>query len=295
MTAPTVVAATQERFGLGEGPVWDVARRRLLWVDILAGAVMEGSVDGDLIEVTGRTEIGGMVGAVAPADDGGLIVAAQERLVRVRPDSTRVAGPFVVPPGTGRRLNDGAVDPGGCFLVGTLSLAEATGTETLVRIEGDGTLTQLDDDLTLSNGLAWSSDGRRLFSVDTLRGTVFVRTYDSATGTVGPRREWLHLDGELPDGIAMDAHDHLWIAVWGAGEVRRYAPDGTLVVRVPVPAPHTSCVAFAGEDLRTLVITTATDELSDEQRHVYPDSGRVFTAHVDVPGLPMPAWSSAAL
>ena len=79
--------------------------------------------------------------------------------------------------------------------------------------------------------------------------------------------------------------------MWGAGEVRRFAPDGVQVGSNAVPAPHTSCAAFAGDDLHTLVITTATAELSDEQLAANPDSGRLFTIRVDTPGLPVAAWS----
>ena len=160
----------------------------------------------------------------------------------------------------------------------------------LVRLDADGRLAVLDDDLTLSNGLAWSSDGRRMFSVDTLARTVSVRDYDVGSGAVGPRRVHLRLEDGFPDGIAMDAADHLWVAVWGGGEVRRYAPDGALAGRVATGAPHTSSVAFAGDDLRLLVITTATSELSREQLRAHPDSGRMFTARVDVPGLPVAPW-----
>ena len=290
----TVTPATGERFRLGEGPVWDAPRRRLLWVDILGGVVLEGVLDAEAIRVTDRVQFDGMVGAVTVADDGTLLVAAQEQLVVQHPDGTREDGPRVVPAGESRRLNDGGTDPAGRFLVGTLSLAGPSEREVLVRLEPDGRLTVLDDDLALSNGLAWSSDGRQMFSVDTLRRTVWVRDYDTETGAVGPRRVHLRLEDGFPDGIAMDAADHLWVAVWGGAEVRRHAPDGTLVGRLAVPAPHTSSVAFAGDDRRVLVITTATSELTDAQLRAHPDSGRMFTARVDVPGLPVAPWQGPA-
>jgi sugar lactone lactonase YvrE len=290
----TANPATGERFRLGEGPVWDAARRRLLWVDIHGGLVLEGVLDGDAVIVTGRVPFDGMVGAVVVADDGTLLVAAQEHLVIRHPDGRREDGPRVVPAGEARRLNDGATDPAGRFCVGTLSLAEPSDREVLVRLEPDGRLTVLDDDLALSNGLAWSSDGRRMFSVDSLRHTVSVRDYDAGSGAVGPRRVHLRVDGGLPDGIAMDAAGHLWVAVWGGGEVRRYAPDGTVTDRVTTGAPHTTSMAFAGDDLRVLVVTTATAELTDAQLRAHPDSGRLFTARVDVPGLPVPTWQGPA-
>jgi sugar lactone lactonase YvrE len=290
----TATPATTERFRLGEGPVWDAPRDRLLWVDIEGGAVLVGVLDGGAVTVTERIGFDTMVGAVAVAEDGTLLVAAQERLVIRHPDGTREDGPRVVPAGEPRRLNDGGTDPAGRFLVGTLSLGAPSEREVLVRLEADGRLTVLDDDLALSNGLAWSTDGRRMFSVDTLRRTVSVRDYDPESGAVGPRRVHLRLEGGFPDGIAMDAADHLWVAVWGGGEVRRYTPEGTVAERVATGAPNTSSVAFAGDDLGVLVITTATSELGDDQLRAHPGSGRLFTARADVPGLPVAPWQGPA-
>jgi len=287
--------ATAETFQLAEGPVWDAARRRLLWVDIHAGLVLEGVLEdtfGEVrITVTRRHAFDCMVGAVVVADDGTLLVAAQEHLVVLDPDGTRHDGPRIIAPGQRRRLNDGGTDPAGRFLVGSMSLDGASERESLVRLEFDGRLTELDGDLTLSNGLAWSADGRRMYSADTMRRTVFVRHYEPSTGEVGERHVHLHLDDAFPDGIALDAEEHLWIAVWGRGEVRRYAPDGVLVSSLTLPAPHSSSVAFVGDELRTLVVTTATADLDEDQRRAYPESGRLFTARVDVPGLPVPPWS----
>lgn len=284
----TATPATDQAFKLAEGPVWDTERQSLCWVDILAGLVFEGHLDNGRIDVARTHQFEGMVGAVAVSPDGTLLVAGQEQLVVLRPDGTRHDGPRIIPSGQRRRLNDGGTDPAGRFLVGTLSLdGVSSTTEILVRWEADGSLTELDGDLTLSNGLAWSADGRLMYSVDTMRHTVFVRDY----GPDGPRRVHLRIDGGVPDGIAVDAADHLWVAVWGAGEVRRYAPDGNLVERISVPAPNTSSVAFAGPDLRTLVVTTASAELGPEGLREHPLSGRLFTIHVDVPGLPVAPWS----
>lgn len=283
----TLVPATAESFELAEGPLWDAPRNRLLWVDIPAGRVFEGTLDDGGVAVTRHHSFDGMVGAVAVAEDGTLLVAAQEQLVMLAPDGTRQDGPRIIAPGEQRRLNDGSTDPAGHFLVGSMSLAGSSERESLVRLEHDGRLTELDTDLTLSNGLAWSADGRLMYSADTERRTVFVREYEASSGEVGERRVHLVLDG-FPDGIALDAEDHLWIALWGSGEVRRYSPAGVLVSRLEVPAPHTSCVAFAGADLRTLVVTTAVEGLDEAQRRAYPASGRLFTARVEVPGLAVP-------
>ncbi len=282
-----MIAATTGAYALAEGPLWDEGRQRLLWVDIIGGAVVEGTFsDEDTIDVTSRHDFGVMVGAVACATDGSLLVAAQEHLVIVEPDGTRRDGPRVVPPNAGRRMNDGAVDPEGRFLIGTLALDGGSDHEELLRLEPDGTLSVLDGDLTLSNGLAWSVDGTRMYSVDTLRRTVYVRDYPARA----ERHVHLVVDAGYPDGITIDAEDHLWVALWGAGAVHRYSPAGELVESIGLPAPHTSSVTFAGADLRTLVVTTAYDQLTDEQRAEFPESGRLFTARTEVSGLAPTPW-----
>jgi len=281
---------------LAEGPVWDGARERLLWVDIDAGDVLTGTLEGGRVRTVSRTHVDVTVGAVVPTAGGDLLVAGREVLHLLHSDGTTREVARVLPHDSGRRLNDGACDPAGRFLVGTLSLGERTrgpGTETLHRLEHDGGLTTLDADLTLSNGLAWSPDGGVLYSADTLAGVVRARGYDPATGATGPWHAALHVTPGWPDGLRVDSAGNLWIAVWGAAQVRCHRPDGTLLHVVEVPAPHTSALAFTGPALTTLVITTASAELSAEQRAAQPGSGRLFTvdlAPLGVAGLPTTPW-----
>jgi sugar lactone lactonase YvrE len=280
----TATVASAETFLLGEGPLWDAPRERLLWVDVDAGTVHEGRLDGDRVVVTGSQHRDRTVGAVVCSAAGDLLVAGAQTVHTTR--EVRV-----VPAGARRRLNDGACDPAGAFLVGTLALGDTEGQETLVRLERDGSLTVLDDDLNLSNGLCWSPDGTLLYSIDSVPGIVWVRSYDATTGATGPRREWLRITDGLPDGLCADAEGHLWIAVWGAGEVRRFTPDGRPAGVVTVPAPHTTSVAFAGPGLNRLLITTATAMLDAEQLAAYPMSGRLFLADVGVTGLSVTPWA----
>ena len=295
MTTVTATRATTERFRLAEGPVWDHTRDRLLWVDIPAGAVHEGRLTGSRVTVTATHHVDRTVGAVVPALDGRLLVAGRTSVVVLEPDGTPGAAvpvlPDVQPPHPQRRLNDGACDPAGRFCVGSLSLGAPPGAEVLCRVEDDGTLTVLDDDLGLSNGLAWSPDGSVLYSVDTLAGRVWARPYEPSTGRTGPRREHLHIEG-LPDGITTDADGNLWIAVWGAGQVRCYSPGGALLHTIEVPAPQTSSVTFAGPRHDVLVITTAREGLSGPERDATPDSGCLFVATVPgAVGRPATPWN----
>jgi len=282
--ARVALSATYE---LAEGPVWDPATQRLFWVDITQGQVHVGELVDDDIRLVRSHDVDATVGAVAVASTG-LLVAGHHDVLLLEPTGvTTVAA--LVPAGQRRRLNDGKCDPAGRFVVGSLSLGE-TGAESLYVVDPAGGATVLDDDLQLSNGLAWAPDGAVLYSVDTTPGIVYARSYDVATGVCGERREAFRVPDGSPDGICVDTDGHLWVAVWGAGEVRRYTTDGRVLAIVTVAAPHTSCVTFAGPDLDRLVVTTAREELSAAALEANPESGSLFIADVEARGLRTTVW-----
>jgi sugar lactone lactonase YvrE len=288
----SATAASEDPYELGEGPVWDAWRERVLWVDINPGLVYTGHLSDGLLRPDVRLRFGETVGTVVSSADGRLLVAGARRLYEVDDEWRCTPWVDVVPESKRSRLNDGACDPAGRFLVGSMAQDARRGEECLYRLEPDGTLTVLDSDLTISNGLAWSPDGTVMYSTDTIPGVVWAREYDPDHGDHGARREVIRLGhGGWPDGLCVDAEGNLWVAIWGGGEVRSYSPDGDRLATVSVPAPHATSVAFVGPERDTLLITTATDQLSAAQLDAFPLSGRIFEAHVGVAGLPVAPWA----
>jgi sugar lactone lactonase YvrE len=292
--------ASQQIHGLAEGPLWDAPRRRVLWVDINAGKVHSGTLDGtspggDRILPDRVFSIPGTAGAVVCSPAGELLVAGARTLHTVAGDGTVTAGPQLVPADRPSRLNDGACDPAGRFLVGSMDLAGGRrGGESLYRLETSGVVTVIDDDLTLSNGLAFSPDGSSFYSIDTVPGVLWVRSYDAATGRCGQRTVLLEIDNGSPDGMCVDGAGNLWVAIWGGCEVRCFSPTGQQLAVVDVAAPHVTSVAFVGPDLDILLITTAAEQLTADQLARYPDSGRLFTCRVGATGTPVAPWAGAA-
>lgn len=280
--------------------MWDAARDRLLWVDIDQCLVLEGRLAldetaGDLISVQARHQFDDRVGAVTFDRTGDLLVAAGHRLMRVGQDGSRRDVAEVIPAAQAgrRRLNDGATDPRGRFLIGTRCYGPST-IEELVRLGHDGWIEVIDDDLTLSNGLAWSGDGTAMYSIDTLTRRIWRRAYHPSTGETGQREAFVTIDDGYPDGMCIDAEDHCWVAIYGAGEVRRFAPDGRQVGVIRLPVPQPTSVAFAGPRLEVLVITTATEDMDDDALRRAPLAGCLFTARVSVRGHPVPPWDPSA-
>ncbi|MGV9863481.1 SMP-30/gluconolactonase/LRE family protein [Rhodococcus koreensis] len=282
--------ASDEAFQLAEGPVWDEVGQRVLWVDIPAGNVHIGTLWDYGVAVTETHHVDETVGAVTTTKTGDLLVAGHQVLHRLTPTGDLTEVRRLIPAGQRRRFNDGACDPSGRFLIGTLTLGEP-GHETLYQVDPVEGVSIIDDDLALSNGIAWSPDGTTLYTVDTTPGTIWARPYDPHTGQWGQREVAFQITDGSPDGICVDTDGNLWVAVWGQGEIRCLSPNGTLTAVVHVAAPHTSSVAFVGPDRSRLLITTAKDDLSDRELAENPGSGHLFLADVDAHGVPTSSWT----
>lgn len=275
---------------LGEGPTWDPASGRLIWVDILASRVHTyAPADGRRTVM----DTGQHVGAAKPRAGGGLVVNLRDGIGLYGPD-----GAFswlVHDPVAGRRGNDAAVAPDGSLWAGSMRYDETPGGGRLIRVTPDGTATEY---LTVGvgNGTGWSPDGRTMFYIDSLTGrveTFHVEDSAPARGTRpgspdGPRltgRATLALVEEgagAPDGLTVDAEGCVWVALWDGGQIRRYTPEGRLdrTLELPVRRP-TSC-AFGGPGLRDLYITSARAGLD----RPHPLSGSLLVLPDAGQGLP---------
>jgi xylono-1,5-lactonase len=109
----------------------------------------------------------------------------------------------------------------------------------------------------------------------------------SPLGELMDKQLWKRFGGKqgTPDGMTMDAQGNVWIAFWGGACIRQFTPDGVLLQRIDLPALQITCMAFGGEDLMTLVVTSARNGLSDTQLAQYPASGSVFLLRPGVAGV----------
>jgi len=101
----------------------------------------------------------------------------------------------------------------------------------------------------------------------------------------------IEVAGASPDGLTVDAEGFLWVAVWGGGRVRRYAPDGRLDREVLLPVEQVSSMAFAGPALDLLVVTTAREDFTAAQAAEQPLAGSLFVHDPGVRGRPASAWA----
>ncbi|OXY94095.1 SMP-30/gluconolactonase/LRE family protein [Streptomyces diastatochromogenes] len=267
---------------LGEGPTWDSATGRLIWLDILGMRVH--TYDPSSGRRTSRTTEQ-HVGAAKPRAGGGLVLNLRDGVGLLDPDDTfRWLHHEPVP---GRRANDAAVAPDGALWAGTMRYDEAAGGGTLTRLTGDGDVRVALPDVTVSNGTGWSPDGRLLYYADTPTRRVDVFDYDDEG--IRNRRTLTEIEegAGFPDGLTVDAEGCVWVALWDGGAVRRYTPSGDLDRVITLPTPRTTACAFGGPDLTDLYITTARIGLSAP----HPMSGSLLVVPGAGKGLPQPAFA----
>jgi len=270
---------------LGEGPVWVESDRALWFTDIKRQQIHRFDPESG----EGRSwEAPEQVGFVVPAKSGGFIAGVQSGLHRFDPKK----GKFkllaeVEPSNPSNRLNDATVDPQGRLWFGTMDDSERQKSGAYYCFHrGKLTRTNLTG-IAITNGPAISPDGRILYWVDTLGGTVSSCEI-LGDGLLGPSQLMLRIKPEEghPDGPAVDSEGGIWISLYSGSEVRRYSPAGELLERVRFPVTNITKIAFGGSDHKTAFATTARHLLSEEQLARQPLAGALFAFPTSVAGIP---------
>ena len=260
---------------LAEGPRWDAAARRLLWVDIEGCElhVLESGEDRAI-------GLDAMVGAAAPTSSGAVLVALADRLALVDLADESVRTLDRLPHGPALRSNDGACDAAGRFWIGTMALDETPGAGALYRY--DGSLERVLDEVTLSNGIGWTRDATRMYYIDSPVQRVDLFDFELASGRVDDRRPFVSIDESdgIPDGLTVDDEGGVWVALYGGSCVHRYDESGHLDAVLEVPAKNVTSCCFGGGDGRSLFVTTAA-----------PD-GNVYVTQPGVSGPPAHVFHS---
>ena len=247
-----------ERCRLGEGAVWDAEAKVLYFLDIFGQSVLCYDPQSG---VTQSWQTPGHVGALALREGGGAVLAMKDTLYSFDFSSgvaTKIAGPAF----TSDRVtvNDGAADRAGRFIFGGCSagMDDPQPIGGLYSLDAQGRITELDRGTHQSNSHCFSPDGRTLYAADSFIQTLYAYDYDPASGAVANKRVFARTGdlGGVPDGSAVDADGVVWVSIFRAGKVAAYRPDGRLERVIDLPAKLISSVAWGGEALDRLFVTT---------------------------------------
>jgi sugar lactone lactonase YvrE len=292
---------SHDTFALGESPFWHPLEQQLYWVDIPGKKLLRANVYMGTVQMWDMpTE----PGCIAPAASGGLVIALRHGVFRAREWGGALEPVVTLPYDTATvRANDGKCDALGRFWVGTIDEPKASKAAALFSIDcrsGSPVVQRHAGDALTGNGLAWSPDNRTLYWSDTPNHVVHAWDYDMAANQLSGHRHFVECAPKpagwawdapgyagRPDGAAVDVEGNYYAAMFEGRGIAKFAPDGTLLAHIAVPAQCPTMPCLGGEDYKTLYITTARHGRSAEELAQMPMSGAVFSMRVDVPGLPV--------
>jgi len=268
--------------GFVEGPVW--TGNSLVVTSITRGLLYEFAMRGAAIR-TYASPGGGPNGLACSAD--GIVWAAQgggghfnmEYASKRRPGLLRITSDGTV----GYAIDSGVTAPSDCaFGPGGLlwftdpqETFEAPAPGQLMTYDpASGTATKVSTDEQYPggfypNGIAFGLDPSTLYVADTKNRRVL--QYDVSEGALSAPRLFAECRG-FPDGLAVDADGNLYVALLTKDAIAVHSPSGDLLDRIEIPGSGPTNLCFAGEGLRTMVITAS-------------KGGRVLVADAPTPGL----------
>ena len=304
--------AVAQPSALGESPFWHPDEQQLYWVDIPARQLCRArppQAQGEAQSEVERWAMPSEPGCIAPArtqgENTGLVIALRDGIYRARHwggELQRLA-PALHDPAT-TRFNDGKADPLGRFWAGTIYEPRSAPLGQLFSLDcrdgGPPALQVMAGNATTANGLAWSPDARTLYWTDTPSHAARAWDWDAERNVLSRERvfyQWPRKPdgwqsgmagyGGRPDGTAVDAQGHYYVAMYEGGRLLKLSPAGQVLAEWAVPAPCPTMPCFGGADLKTLYLTTARQGRPADELQRWPLSGCVLAMRVDVPGLPV--------
>lgn len=241
----------------GEQPIWDEAAQALYYIDNFGQQILRYD------PASGKTatcDVPSVITSLGLRAKGGLIATMRSGIEFV--DFGTGAREMVAPLGDPPPIvyNDARVDRRGRWIIGacTANADDPAPDGGLMRLDPDLTLTRLDEGIHFSNSNCFSPDGKTLYFSDSWIRTCYAYDYDIETGGVSNRRTFVDTTelGGMPDGAAVDSEGCVWMAIYGAGKIAAFRPDGSLERVIDMPCKLVSSVCFGGPDLDRLYATT---------------------------------------
>jgi sugar lactone lactonase YvrE len=268
----------------GEGPRWHDGR--LWYCDFFQQSVYTVTADGAREAV--HSDFGDQPSGLGWLPDGRLLVVSMKRQKVMRDDGGTLVEHADLSGIAGGLCNDMVVDAAGNAYVGNFGFdfyANAPFQPAdLALVRPDGSTSVAARGLQFPNGSVITPDGSTLIVGESLGGTYQAfDIHDDAT--LGPARQWAHVEGSAPDGCTLDADGGIWFADAFGSTIIRVVEGGEVTHRVTTPMPTYACT-LGGDDGRTLFVLCAAG--THEADVAGKGEGAIYTMRVDSPhaGLP---------
>lgn len=270
---------------LGECPVWHPIEKKLYWIDAIKPALHCLDINTNAHQYW---DMPALIGSIAPREEGGLIAALGSGIAFIdTSNGSVVMQNNILGVRSDVHLNDGKCDRQGRFWVGTVSHDQEHPNGILYRFDTDGSAHQMLQDIRISNGLDVSPDQQTLYFTDSPTQSIYSFDFESSTGNITNKKMFADLEGQagVPDGLTVDSEGYVWSAIWDGHKVIRFTPNGDIDREIELPIQRPTSLVFGGDDLKTLFVTSCSQDINEENPLSGPNAGALFAIRLDIKGL----------
>ncbi len=273
---------------IGECPLWDPASDSLYWIDIINCRIHRFLPKKQLFS---SWILPSEPGCICLHDSTSLIVAMRSGISVLNTADGSIIKLHSAPYDTNHiRFNDGRCDAHGRLWLGSL-VDNRANQDARVYSFDKGKLLEFNTPVTVSNGIAFSPDFLFMYHSDTTAYQISRYNFDIAIGSffspnifktfpLSKNSDYLG----KPDGAAVDSEGCYWVAMYEGACILRLSSDGDILDKIDLPLMCPTMISFGGDDLKTLFITSASHNRSQEEIKQFPLTGHVISTNVDVMG-----------
>jgi sugar lactone lactonase YvrE len=276
MTEPLIKTSCH----IGEAPAWDASTQTLYWVDATGNKLYRFATQTQELDQWIMPK--NVAGVFPTKDPDQLLVLLQDGLTRFTLSSMDLD--YLCQPElpNGSVFNDAKRGPLGRIWAMTKASDHQNRIAGLYCFINEKECQQLDDGFVIGNGIGFSPDGKTFYCSDSIAGEIYRYPLDLENLTLGEHEIFAKIEPTegLPDGLCIDHDGNLWTALWDGWQLNCYQSDGTLLKHVKMPVQKPTSCCLGGKDMKTLFVTSASYELTEEELATQPDAGCVFTLQI---------------
>lgn len=246
----------QKRCIIGEGPIYNEKNNSLYYTNGGAKQMcIYNMKSGEFKTVDLKSDCA----AFAFDKSGRLIVSRHDGVFFLNPDGISEAL-YDLKKNEIKYANDMKSGPDGRIYVGTQSERRMGISDKLngklYSIDKFKNVKLLLDGMSLSNGMAWSPDGKMFYHTDSDTSIIKEYYFDGEKGEISFSGRQIKVSGA--DGFTADKNGRLYVACWGRGHVAVVNAEKMSVeeyISLPISVPS-SC-SFVGDNMDILAVTSA--------------------------------------
>lgn len=273
---------------LGEGPLWVPEEKAVYWVDIKNYELHRLFVDTGTHKAW---ECADQITSLARTDQGNFIGTFRKGagLFDIDEAASSISVKHIFSPAEesiNNRFNDAKIDREGRLWAGSMDDSEQHSTGHLYLFDKTLKSQLVDSNYVITNGPAFSPDGRYMYHTDTLKREIY-RFDFAGDGRLRNKSLFLKIPEFFgyPDGMTVDAEGCLWVCFFGGWGINRYTENGNYIGRVALPTANVTSCTFGGDDMSELFITTARKGLNANELREQPQAGNLFQYQTSTTGI----------